>query len=156
MWEENRCPSSFEARQPGELEQPLDALLPLLAPHLENVGEKGQVLQHRQVAVERELLRHVADALFDLLRLLLGIEPRHVSAAFSGVHDRAQHADRRRLARPIRPQQAKDLALVDTQIESIHSNDLFKLLCQVLSFDDKVVFIHWTYPCLSCFTPMSS
>ncbi len=132
-------PPLFELCQAGKVQQPDDARLPLLPLYLENIGEKYQVLHHRQVAVERELLRHVADALFDLFRLLDRVEPGHMRAARSGVHNRAQHADGRRLTGPVRSQQPKNLAALDAQVELVHSGEVLELLCQIVGLNNPLV-----------------
>ena len=72
--------------------------------------EEPEVLPHRQFRVERETLRHVADA-----RACLGGRAQQVGAgdaclAAGGAQQAAQHPEDGRFAGTIRPEQAEDLA----------------------------------------------
>ncbi len=69
-----------------------------------------QVLFNRQVGVEREFLRHIADFAFDLTALRGKVIAEHRAAAGIGVQQAAHHADRRGLARSIRSEKADNLA----------------------------------------------
>ena len=91
-------------------QQALDPLAALGAAHAEEVGVEVQVLHAPQVAVQREALGHVADGAADALRRRGRRRARAPPACPRvGVSSGRQHAQRRRLAGAVRPDQAEDL-----------------------------------------------
>src|SRR5665811_1570079 len=64
-----------------------------LARHAVDPCEKIDVLLHREIVVERELLRHVPDGAADLFRLPRHVEPVHRGAPRGRRKQPAQHAD---------------------------------------------------------------
>ena len=72
-----------------------------------------QVLGDRQILVEREFLRHVADFALDLQALGPDVVAEHLARAFVGRQQAAHDADGRRLAGAVRPEEADDLAFGD-------------------------------------------
>ena len=82
-------------------------------------GVEAEVLLDRQVIVEAEFLRHVADAASDAFGIVDDIDTRHLRASRCGLHEPAQHPDRRRLARAVRPEHAEHFTPVDGEIEPI-------------------------------------
>ena len=69
-----------------------------------------QVLQDRQVLVEAEALRHVADVALDLLALRADVVAERRAAAAVGRQQPAQHAQRGGLAGAVGAEEAVDLA----------------------------------------------
>jgi len=106
-------------------------------------NEEGQVLHHREVAVEAEALRHVADDAADLLRFLDRIEAGHSGVAFRGHHDGRQQADGGRLAGAIGPDKAENLAAGDAQVQPFHGGNLPEALGQVFGSDDGFGVVLW-------------
>src|SRR5262249_43199348 len=68
-----------------------------------------QILAYREILVEAEALGHVADVAFDLVRLRADVIAQAGAAALIGCEQPAQHADGRRLARPVGAEKAVDL-----------------------------------------------
>jgi len=104
-----------------------------------NTGKKLDVFFHRQVVIERKLLRHVTDAAFDFLGL-----PAHVKTAddstAGGRHQKsAQDADRGRLARPIGPQKSEDFAALYIQRDVIDGGKIAETLHQFLHADGDAI-----------------
>src|SRR5213079_1421110 len=88
-----------------------------------NRGVEGQVFAGGEILVQPELLRHVADALADLLGRGRDVDARHGGGARRGLEDAAQHPDGGGLSRAIRPQQPEHFALLDAQRELAHRRD---------------------------------
>src|SRR5438445_8951135 len=63
---------------------------------------KSEVLTHRQLVVERKLLRHVADYFFDGLAVTADIVTGDPSRAFRRFQNSAQHSDDGGLAGAVR------------------------------------------------------
>src|SRR5690349_10749659 len=82
--------------------------------------DEFQVLAHREILIETEALRHVADVMLDLVGLRADVIAKARAAAFVGGKQTAQHADRRGLARPVRPEEAVDLPALDAQRQVAH------------------------------------
>jgi len=70
-----------------------------------------EVLGDRQVLVERELLRHVADFALDQQALAADVVAKHLTLALVGRQQAAHHADGGGLARAVGTKEADDLAL---------------------------------------------
>src|SRR5207248_2341927 len=104
--------------------QCLDSSLTTRPRNLVHAGVEVQVLAHGQVFIEREPLRHVADARLDGLAFRSNIEPQHAAFAGGGRDDAAQHANRRRLAGAVWSEKGEDLTLADGEAELIHSDKL--------------------------------
>ena len=119
-------------------ERLIRGLLGFAPAHPEVQAVEEEVLAHGEAAVERVGLGHHAD---DLLGQA-GVGP-HVDAAddrFAARRNDAgrEHADRRRLARAVGPQQAEDLALVHLEVERVDREDVTRVdLGQRLGPDDR-------------------
>ncbi len=87
--------------------------------HLVDAGDEVEVLEHRQVLVEAEALRHVADLAADFVRLVDDVVAEALARAAVRLEQAAQHADRRRLAAAVRAEKAADLAFGDLQVEAL-------------------------------------
>ena len=100
-----------ERRQLHHVEQPVPALA--VVRHAVDLGEEGDVLVDREVAVEAELLREVAHLRRDRVVLPDRVVAEHADGAAGGLEQPAQQPDRRRLARAVRADEAEHLALAD-------------------------------------------
>ena len=82
-------------------------------------AEQLQVRRRAEVLVDRELLRHDADAALGRMRVLVEGQARRAAAdedlAAVGADQAAQHRHGRRLAGAVRPEQADDLAGADVE-----------------------------------------
>jgi hypothetical protein len=116
-------------------EQGLDPLRALLGRQVVDPAVKLQVLLDRQVLVQAEALRHVTDALFDLLGLLGDVEADHAPPAARWIEDPAQHADRGGLARAVRSEHTEDLAAIDRQRHVAHRDQVAEAPGQLVRLD---------------------
>src|SRR5690606_20726482 len=78
-----------------------------------DTGEELEVLTHRQEPVQREFLRHVADALLRVAARAREIDSGDLGAPRRRTQQAAEHLERRRLARAVRAEQAEDLSRAD-------------------------------------------
>ena len=130
---------------PGELAAPVgetharaDVLHRLpRARHLIDVGDEIEVLLHREVLVEAELLRHVSDLAADARGVADDVVAEAGAAAAVGHQQAAQHADGRRLAAAVGAEKAADLALRDLEIEPVDHAPRAEALAQPVDVDDE-------------------
>ena len=99
--------------------------------------DEFEVLADRQVLVEGEALRHVADVALDLLRLASGCRSRGRCPAAVGPEQPADHADRRRLAGAVRPEEADDLAFATLEVDVVDDRLVAEALGQPVHVDDR-------------------
>ncbi len=95
------------------------------------------VLLHRQVGIQDEKLRQIADALPHMrLHPVRGL-PEHGHRPLRGAIGAVHEADRGGLAAPRRTDEAEDLALVDREIEVLDRGRVAESLGGVLHDDDR-------------------
>src|SRR6516165_12482818 len=87
--------------------------------HLVNACHEIEILEHRQVVVEAELLRHVADLVADQWRLPDDVEPKTGAVSAVGDEEPAQYANGGSLAATIGAEKAADFTLGDLQAQPI-------------------------------------
>ncbi|MPM00207.1 hypothetical protein SDC9_46430 [bioreactor metagenome] len=90
-----------KAVQIGEIEQPAELRLPGRAGDAAQIGIENQVLHHRQILVEAEFLRHVADPQVQLRRGMQRVEPQHLDLARDRLQQPRHQPHQRGLARAI-------------------------------------------------------
>ena len=90
-------------------------------------GEEVEVLEDRQVFVEREPLRDVADAAADFLSGPGDVEAVHRGAPLGRGEQAAEDPDEGGLARAVRAEQAEDLAAPDLQRDVVERADLAEI-----------------------------
>src|ERR1051325_4760972 len=122
-----------------EVDRPLDALAALGAFQPVDGAEELEVLEHGEVAVERERLRDVADVAAHLLAFLFDVEAVDAGVAGGGDEEAAEDADERRLAGAVRAEEAEDLAARDLQRDVVEGADGAEVLGDVLDVDADVV-----------------
>src|ERR1019366_5765120 len=83
-----------------------------------------------------EALRHVPDLVLHRPRFARHVVARHARAAFARVHQPAQHAQRRRFARAVRPHQSEDFTLGHRQVEMVHRRQRAEAFGQASGFND--------------------
>src|SRR5580704_8182501 len=74
-----------------------------------DAAEEINVLADRQVVIQRELLRHIADVALDVLALGANIEAGHRGLAFRRIEESAEDANGRALPCSVRAEKSKDL-----------------------------------------------
>ena len=96
---------------PTSSQQLVGALAQLPAAHPLDAALEHQVLAAGAELVDARVLRHVADRAADRVRLAADVVAGDRGGAAVGVGERDEHADGRRLAGAVRPEQPEDLAL---------------------------------------------
>ena len=128
--------------QPDHLHHLAHALGHGAARHPVQLGVQAQVLLGRQIPVERRVLEHQPDVAPHLVAFTLDIVASHAGGAAGRVHERAEHADRRRLARPVGAEEAERLAGRDREVDAAHRFDLAVALDETVhrhGGDDRAV-----------------
>ena len=97
-----------------------------------------QVLAHREVLIEAEALRHVADMHADLVRLGADVVAETRAAPAVGREQPAQHADGRGLARAVRPEEAVDRAALHPHREIAHHDAVAERFGEAFDLDGDV------------------
>src|SRR5574338_638016 len=98
-----------------------------------------EILLHREVVVQAELLRHVADAAPNAFGIDRHVHARHLRASGRRLHEAAEHANGCRLAGPVRPQQAEHLAAVDGEVQPVHRHQRSERLAEALGANGRAV-----------------
>ncbi len=90
---------------------------------------------HRQLAVEREALRHVADAPARLEVVRLDLAAEQPGLPLARRQEPGQHLHRRRLAAAVRAEEAEDLAAADAERGVVDGREVAEPHRQVLRLD---------------------
>ena len=106
--------------------------------HGEEAGVQVEVLPNRQLAVEREGLRHVADAAAHIHVLGVDRVAEEVRRALACLQKACQHLHRRGLAAAVGAEEAEDLALVDAEADVLHGGEIAEAFRQVARLDGDV------------------
>src|SRR5881396_146552 len=131
------------ARVPAEVAEAqhlLDACRAVGAGDHVDARIEHEVLLDRQVVVQREALRHVADGRLDTLGIAAQIDAQHAPLALRRLEDPTQHAERRRLPGAVGSEEAVQLAASDAEVETVHRNDPAEALREPVG-DDRVLII---------------
>jgi hypothetical protein len=83
-----------------------------------------QVLLHRQLAVERGMLEHDAEAAPYALGMPTRVLVEHPHAARLGCDERREHLEKCGLAAAVRSEHAENLAAPDLQIDAVERHAL--------------------------------
>ena len=129
---------------PSQARHLQDVLAPLAQPPPgDPVGApvEVQVLPHRQVAVEAEVLGHVADATADPLRLTHDVEAEHRGVSRRGAQEAQQHADGGGLPRPVGSQEAENLPPANAEAHVIHGGEAVEFFGQPFGDDGIAVLV---------------
>jgi hypothetical protein len=97
-----------------------------------------QILPHREILIEAEALRHVADLALDLVGVAANVEAEAGPLAGVGRQQAAEHADGRGLAASVRAEEAIDRAALDLHREVMHDLAAAKRLRQAGDIDGDV------------------
>jgi hypothetical protein len=124
-----------EGRETGELQELL-AAGPEVADEVDLGGELD-VLVDRQVPVEAELLREVADAALEERGVLDDVEAQDGGPTRGGREKAAEHAEDRRLAGPVRTDEAEHLPFPDLEVEGADGLDVPEGLGEALRLDGR-------------------
>src|SRR3989441_2390359 len=96
---------------------------------------EAQVFSHRQVAVERGVLKHEPDAAPHGEALAHDVVSRDARSAAGGREESREQVNRGGLTGAVRPEQAKELPISDLEVEPIESADRAKVLAEAAGVD---------------------
>ncbi len=126
---------------PGELED-LDDLLPprrdLVGRHEVHLGEELDVLVDREVVVERELLRHVADARLHAVGVLHDVDAVDGGRSLARREQATEHPDRRRLAGAVRAEESEDAPSRHLEVEVIDGDEVAEPTHEAAALDGEI------------------
>jgi len=94
------------------------------------IGIEIQIFLHREIFVQAELLRHVADAILHLLRIGADVDVQNCHLAAIGSHQTCNQANQRGLARAIRSDQRRETAVRHHQRDSVERRYHFTAFAQ--------------------------
>jgi tripartite-type tricarboxylate transporter receptor subunit TctC len=117
----------------GRREQSFRTLFPEIRWHLKEVSIKPNVLVHGEIFIQAKSLRHVADVLFDFLRINNHINTVDLDASIVRSHHAGQHGHRCGLAGTVGSDKAEDLAAIHREAEAVNCRHFGKLLRQHLN-----------------------
>jgi hypothetical protein len=114
-----------------------DPLLSDTARNAVRVPVEPQVLLRAQGLVERRLLEDQSDGAADVVPVSDDVEAVDRGTSRRRPEQRAQHADRGRLAGPVRPQEAEDIALGHLEAHALHRLELPEPANEVVDVDHR-------------------
>src|SRR6185437_1548206 len=97
-----------------------------------------QIIRRREVVVEPDGVRHVADAALDRERIARRIVTEHPRLPTADVAQAQQHQDGRRLAGAVRAEQPEDFAFADAERHAIDGNRRPIAFGEALGLDDRL------------------
>src|SRR5262249_3193127 len=100
--------------------------------------DEFKIFAHREVVVEAETLRHIADAIFDLRGLGADVVTETGAAALVGRQQPAQHTDGGGLAGAVRPEEAENGAAFDLHGQVAHDLPAAEGFGQAVHVDDDL------------------
>src|SRR5262245_19671873 len=118
--------------------EPLQRAVDLLADRFQPVEPRHEfeILPDRQILVEGEALRHVADLELDPVALGQDVEPEAGALPRIRLQQPAQHADGGGLAAAIGPEEADDLSFRHFEIDMVHHHPAAEALGEPCDRDD--------------------
>ncbi len=147
--------------QRRHLHEPRVLLLPLLCRHPVQISVEVEVLQDTQILIQPELLRHVADAALDLLRVSGDVEAQDLQDASVSHHQPGGQTDERGLAGPVRSDQGCEHPVADVEGDTVERLDditcvAAERLTDVAATEDRCVLSRRTHRCPSAVGPVGA
>src|SRR5262245_3934486 len=124
--------------EPGEAQELALSIFRLARRNAVRLAVEVDVLTHRQVGVQAEFLRDVADRALHRLRLARDVVAAHEGPPGRRGEDAAQHANDRRLPRSVRAEESEYLAGHDRQIDGVDRHAGTEALRQLFG-DDRTL-----------------
>ena len=125
--------------KPGHLDDELHARRDLVVAQAVQRAEEPDVLLDRQRLVQRELLRHVADAPLHFFRIAAHVDAIDHRRSRRRLQQPAHHADGRRLAGAVRAEKSEDLSALDGEADAIDGGERAELAREIAHEDRAVV-----------------
>jgi hypothetical protein len=130
------------ALQPSHLERVSDPLLQHIVFQAVRPAIESKILQHRQVIVQTEALRHIADARPDFRRVFDHRDAQDFHCPGGRSQQPEHHADGGRLAGAVGAQETEDLPTSDLEVDPRHGSEVAEAFGQATSYDGEVVPFH--------------
>ena len=127
----------FDVFQCAQLQNIADAFAQAPARNAFKCRPIAEKLVHPHVAIERNILRHVADVLAGVKALAENIESCHFSGTGCGRKKACQHLHGRAFTSTIRAQKANDFPFLNLKINGIDGGCAAIFFCQFLDFDHE-------------------
>ena len=105
--------------------------------------DEFEILGDRQVLVEAEALRHVADMALDGVALMDDVIAQTGAAAVVSTEQPAEHADEGGLATAVRAQESEDFPLLHLKADVIDDSAISESLGHALHVNGDVIFHGW-------------
>ena len=122
--------------QRNDLQHIIDPLFELLAAQAVQAAEEIQVGAGAEGGVERQVLRHQPDQVFDLDGIFADIDAADARRARRWFQDPGQHRDGGGLPGPVRSQQTKDFSCFNAETHPFYGREFAKFLNQVFNFQN--------------------
>ena len=117
-----------------EIEGRADRTLQRRAGKAEKAAEKPEIGVRRQLVVERQLLRHRADAPFHGIGVTAKRLTGDPDLAAIGLQQTGNHRDRRRLARAVRSEQTEQLPALDPERHIVYGDERAEGFAKMCNF----------------------
>ena len=131
-------PRVLDGFQLVAVEQFPDSHRPVVRQQMVELGVQFEVLQHGQLAVEREGLRHVADVAPGLHVVAADGPAEQPRGALRGRQEAREHLHRRGLAAAVRAEEAEDFAAGDAEADIVDRGEAAEAPRQVLGLDRRL------------------
>src|SRR6266550_7126105 len=119
------------------LNELIPAFLKFLIAETVKLPREKQVLIHRQLVIERKLLRHITDHFLDRFSFADDIVPTDSRRSFGGRQNPTKHADDGRFAGTVRPKKTKNRSPANRERNMIDRSECAEAFRQPITFD------HW-------------
>ena len=125
-------------REAEPIDELVDPGVGSVSGEVEDAGVEVEVLTDRELAVEGERLRHVADAL--ARGQVVGVHgiAEELGLAFGGGQEASQHLHRGGLAAAVGAEEAEDLAAADGEAHAVHGGEAAEPLGEVGGLDGRL------------------
>src|SRR6185436_14763411 len=100
-----------------------------------DAAEEGDVLIDGELLVEREALRHVADAPLHAFGIGADVDAAHRGGARRGPEQAAEHPDGGGLAGAVAPEKSEHLAGLHVERHVVHGDEVAEPACEVAHLD---------------------
>ena len=127
------------------VKQAVDSLLELSPRHVISAGEKAEIFQDREIAIQAKALRDVAELGAHFLPLFPCVHSLDGGSPAGWMREAAQHSHGGRFTGSIGPEKTKDRACLDCQREVLHGMDVSVAFAQMTKRDDRL--IHFNLYC---------
>ena len=123
------------------LQRPGDALTPSRAAQPVGARKEFEILDNRQIAIERKLLCDITEPLASGSARAVKVDASHSQRAMRWREQAAEHAEGRRFARPVRPEQTEHLAAPNLEADVIDGGEGAELPDQIIDLDNHLAAI---------------